>query len=190
MASIICPKHRPQMGTVRPGVFKVPPKQEEHAELIREPFNPSPDQAAAELLEYIFEEDGGGERGLEDAEIIVSSGRGLGSAEGFCLIRELADALNGVVGASRAAVDIGWIGHSHQVGQTGATVTPRLYIACGISVAIQHTVAIGGVEKVIAINIDPEAPIFEHCDYGVVGDLYQVLPLLIQKIKAAKQAER
>lgn len=120
----------------------------------------------------------------------MSSGRGLGSAEGFCLIRELADALNGVVGASRAAVDIGWIGHSHQVGQTGATVTPRLYIACGISGAIQHTVAIGGVEKVIAINIDPEAPIFEHCDYGVVGDLYQVLPLLIQKIKAAKQAER
>ena len=189
MATIVCPQHHPQMGTVRPGVFKRPTRQAGHAELISESFAAQPDSAAVQILEYIFEEDGG-EQGLADAEIIVSGGRGLGSAEGFALLRELAEALGGVVGASRAAVDSGWIGHSHQVGQTGATVTPKLYIACGISGAIQHTVAIGGAEKVIAINSDPGAPIFQHCDLGIVGDLYQVLPPLIEKLRHGKDAQR
>ena len=149
MATIMCPDHRPQCGTVRPGVFK----------------------------------------NLEGADIIVSGGRGMGGPEGFnTTLKPLADLLGGVVGASRAAVDSGWIAHAHQVGQTGKTVGPKLYIACGISGAIQHVAGMSSSDCIVAINKDADANIFNIADYGVIGDLYEVVPALTAEIKKLKEA--
>ena len=134
----------------------------------------------------MIKEEGGETVDLEGAEIIVSGGRGVGGPEGYAPIKELADLLGGVVGASRAAVDAGWIAHAHQVGQTGKTVGPKLYITCGISGAIQHVAGMSGADCIVAINKDPDAPIFDIADYGVVGNLFEVLPVMIDEIKKLK----
>lgn len=186
MATILCPDHRPQLGTVRPGVFKKGVPGEEKAEIIREDFHVAREDIRTELLKIIS--DTAEELvDLEGAEIIVSGGRGVGSPEGFAPVRALAEVLGGTVGASRAAVDNGWIPHSHQVGQTGKTVAPKLYIACGISGAIQHLAGMNGSDCIVAINKDPEAPIFEVADYGIVGNLFEILPELTAQIKKLRE---
>ena len=185
MATILCPDHRPQIGTVRPGVFKKGEAGEAKAEIIKEDIHVDAADIRTQILELIKEE-GGETVDLEGAEIIVSGGRGVGGPEGYAPIKELADLLGGVVGASRAAVDAGWIAHAHQVGQTGKTVGPKLYIACGISGAIQHVAGMSGADCIVAINKDPDAPIFDVADYGVVGNLFEVLPVMIDEIKKLK----
>lgn len=185
MATILCTDHRPQLGTVRPGVFKKPEMGEAKAEVTRVDYHVPAEAVRTEVLEVIRE--AAGELvDLEGADIIVSGGRGVGSAEGFDVIRELADALGATVGASRAAVDEGWISHSHQVGQTGKTVGPKLYIACGISGAIQHLAGMSSSDVIVAINKDADAPIFGVADYGIVGNLFDVVPALTAEIKKMK----
>ena len=185
MATILCPDHRPQLGTVRPGVFKKPEETEGKAEIINIDFHVAADQIRTQILEVLMEE-GGELVDLEGADIIVAGGRGVGGPEGFAPLKELCEVLGATLGASRAAVDSGWITHSHQVGQTGKTVGPKLYIACGISGAIQHAAGIGGSDCIIAINKDPEANIFQIADYGIVGDLFEVVPKMTEEIKKLK----
>lgn len=185
MATILCPNHRPQIGTIRPGVFKKPELTDDKAEIIVEEFHVSEADIRTEILDII--RSAAAELvNLEEAEIIVSGGRGTGGPEGFEPIRELAGCLGATVGASRAAVDSGWISHSHQVGQTGKTVSPKLYIACGISGAIQHLAGMSGADMVVAINKDPDAPIFKAADFGIVGDLFEIVPLLTKEIAMIK----
>ena len=182
MATILCPDTYPQMGTVRPGVFKKSEPVAPHAEIIKEDIHVDPADIRTTLIE-IIKEDGGETVDLEGADIIVSGGRGVGGPEGFETIKLLADAMGGVVGCSRAAVDAGWISHAHQVGQTGKTVGPKIYVACGISGAIQHVAGMSGSDCIIAINKDADAPIFDIADYGVVGNLFDVIPALVNEMK-------
>lgn len=178
MATIICPKKRPQMATVRPGVMsKLEKDDAKSGELIRVDVKLGPSDIRTQVLEVVKATKE--LVSLTDAEIICSGGRGLGDPSGFNIIKQLADTVGGVVGSSRAAVDAGWIDHSHQVGQTGTTVKPKIYFACGISGAIQHLAGMQTSDLIIAINKDPDAPIFEVADYGIVGDLYKVIPQII-----------
>lgn len=180
MATIICPKTRPQMATVRPGVMQKKSKEEgAKGELIQIQPNISEEDIRTHVVEIV--KSAKEIVSLTDAEIICSGGRGLGDECGFELIKKLADKVGGSVGASRAAVDAGWIDHSHQVGQTGTTVKPKIYFACGISGAIQHLAGIQKSDFIIAINKNPDAPIFEVADYGIVGDLFKVVPQLIEE---------
>jgi len=185
MATIMCPDSRPQIGTVRPGVFKKCTPTAAKAAIIREDIHVDEKDIRTQVLELISEM-GDEHVDLEGAEVIVSGGRGVGGPEGFDTIRALADVLGATVGASRAAVDSGWISHAHQVGQTGKTVGPKLYIACGISGAIQHLAGMSSSDVVVAVNKDPDAPIFDMADYGVVGNLFEVLPVLVEEIKKAR----
>ncbi len=186
MATILCPDSRPQIGTVRPGVFKkAEADASRKAEIVREDISVPAGVVRTKLIE-VLKEAGVEMVNLEESEVIVSGGRGMGKPENFSLIKELADALGGAVGSSRAAVDAGWIDHMHQVGQTGKTVQPKIYVACGISGAIQHLAGMASSDIIIAINSDPDAPIFDVADYGIVGNLFEVLPALTKEIREMK----
>jgi electron transfer flavoprotein alpha subunit len=172
----------PAVATTRPNAFPAEESGSGAAEVAN--LTLAPADAKAKLVETKTPE--AGEMSIAEADIIVSGGRGLKEAANFSYIRDLAHAIGGAVGASRATVDAGWIDHQHQVGQTGRVVSPNLYIAAGISGAIQHLAGMSSSKHIIAINKDPEAPIFRVADLGVVGDLFQIVPALTEEVKAAK----
>lgn len=185
MAAILCSGHRPQMGTVRQGIFKKAKKNRDRTGvIIREDIHIAKEDIRLKLIERVKEV---AERvELEEAEIIVAAGRGIGSPEGYKIIEDFAKELNGVPAASRAIVDAGWVPYAYQVGQTGKIVSPKLYIACGISGAMQHTMGMSGSDCIVAINKDPDAPIFDVADYGIVGDLFEVIPALTEALREAR----
>ncbi|HOI45313.1 MAG TPA: FAD-binding protein [Candidatus Aminicenantes bacterium] len=186
MATILTPRHRPQMATVRHKVFKPsPPDPSRKGEIIKKTVDVTQIRNRTRFIEFI--RDTTARVNLANADVICAGGRGLAKPEGFRLIEELADCLGGAVGASRAAVDMGWIPYSHQVGQTGRTVSPRIYFACGISGQIQHLVGMGSSDIIVAINTDPAAPMMKIATYALEGDVYEVVPWIIKKVKKAKE---
>lgn len=188
MATILCKKYRPQMATVRPKVMKaLTPEPGRTGQIIEETILLEEEDIRTKVLEIVRETTQ--KVGIDEADIIVAGGKGLGSAEGFQLVHQLADALGGVVGASRDVVEAGWIEHEHQVGQTGLTVTPKIYFAIGISGAIQHIVGMKNSSLIIAINKDPEAAIFQSCHYGIVGDAFEIVPFFIEQFKQRVREE-
>jgi len=182
MATIKTPTSRPQMSTVRPKSKRPLPIDEKRSgEIIIKEFGGEYLSSRVKRVNFLREETVGAP--IQDADIIISCGKGLKDGKNLSIINDLAELLGGSVGASRKAVDLGWISYSHQVGLSGKTVSPRLYIACGISGAVQHLAGMSSAETVIAINSDPEADIFRAADFGVVGDVFEVIPLFIQKLK-------
>jgi electron transfer flavoprotein alpha subunit len=175
----------PRLALIRSGTFE-PEERGVDAEVVTFESRLQDFSLAAEMVEQAHEESEG--PSIEDADVIVAGGRGLGSPENFALVEELAKALGGAVAATRAVVDAGWYPYAAQVGQTGKTVSPKLYIACGISGAIQHKVGMQSSGLIVAINKDPNAPIFEYADLGVVGDLHEIVPKLTELVRQRKAA--
>jgi len=184
MATVVCAEKRPQIATVRPHVFKRGrPDESRQGEIVRVDFDTQSVTSRTKLLHLL--KDLTEAVKLEEADVIVCGGRGLGAADNFHVVAELAEALGAALGSSRPPVDDGWIPYSHQIGQTGKTVSPKLYIACGISGAPQHLAGMQTSDIIVAIDEDPRAPIFEVATYGIVGDLFKVVPLLTAKLKEA-----
>jgi electron transfer flavoprotein alpha subunit len=185
MATIMTERTRPQMATVRPHVMPMPQRDDSRSgEIVREPAMLREEDIAVKVLEVIDDCSQGADAiDIAAADIIVSGGRGMHAKENFQMLQELADELGGVVGSSRAAVEAGWMPVERQVGQTGKTVRPKIYIACGISGAIQHLVGMQDSDFIIAINQDKDAPIFEVATYGIVGDVFNVVPAITKRIK-------
>jgi len=182
MATIICPEHRPQMSTVRPGVMALPEKDEgrEGQVIDLEPLLHDKD-ITVKILDSVRGTTEG--VNIQDAERIVATGMGAGDKETFDMIAELAEALDAEVGATRFAVEAGWVSHERQIGQTGKTVRPELYVGCGISGAVQHTAGMSASKMIVAINKDPNADIFKIADYGIVGDVRKVVPAILSELK-------
>lgn len=189
MATIITERTRPQMATVRPHVMPMPERNgTREAVIVRESVDLKEEEISTKVLEIIDTGQGDGVD-VAAADIIVSGGRGMQGRENFKILQELADALGGVVGASRAAVEAGWMPAERQIGQTGKTVRPKLYIACGISGAIQHLVGMQGSDTIVAINSDRNAPIFDVATYGIVGDVFKVVPALTKRVRELRSRQ-
>ena len=182
MATILCSNHRPQMSTVRPGVMQKLPKDDSHkAEVINETVDGLADHVNVEVLEVVKAV--AEKMNIQDAKVLVSGGRGMGSPENFKMLEDLADVLGGTIACSRPCVDNGWLPKDRQVGQTGQTVRPNVYFACGISGAIQHLAGMEESDIIIAINKDESAPMIAAADYGIVGDALKIVPLLTEALK-------
>ena len=187
MAHINTPRHRPQFATVRYKIFPIPPRVEPHGKIVRHNL---PAAKLASRIEVLERRPKAVAKGIEDAEVLVVCGRGVRRPDDIAMLRELADLLGGRVASTRAVVEAGWLDASCQIGLSGRTVKPKLLITCGVSGAIQFVAGMGGAGTVVAINTDPKAPIFKVAHVGLVGDLYAIVPELIARIKAKKEAAK